>query len=469
MQKAIRHVLAVLSRVLFIGLSCQIILGVLWTCCNFGKFQQFGDSFFYKEVSESLLFDEYTGALYPVIVMLTRGLEEMLPIPYTYAIHMLQMAVAGYVGWRFLRMLGVEKCFFAIWGSLALFTFPMLLQCHLAILPHSLTFSVFLLEVGFVIEAMKQKRLLCSKQLCKIGICWTVSTLLMPEYLYFGAVPVLLNFLFCRKKHLIVDGEHSLDKAKSFGRQFFYNVFLVFLFAVAILGIEGLVQQKGAYGRPEQAIEASFFRRVAWTSLNDYYEQWPEEMKQICSRELVRETAGYADHMERLLQPQLEEAVGAPKAQEWYWQVGKMVLENNSSKILHEVAWDVVSLTLPPVATQMLLKGRGYDSYVGRNYEIMKAEAPVLTKHYVNYSCWWFVVGIVLAFIIEVGLLLLKKRSRIYTVVICVVTSVSQIMWYALMGAGVWDYKNALFVGAVWLVWMISAMERSWQVSTDIA
>lgn len=450
MQKPIKHISAVLGRIIFIGLSLQIVLGILWIGYNFGDFQEFGDSLFYLEVSKSLLFDEYTGALYPVLLVLVRGIEEILRIPYTYVVHFLQLIVAGYAGYYFLRTCGMKGRFFPIWGSLSILTFPMIAQCHMAILPNSLSFSVFLLEMAFVLQPVIGKTALRPVQLCKANVFWLLGALLMPDYFYFGMVPVLLLLLY------------DLCKFRAqLGKRFLCNLILTAAFVGIITSVEALVQEEGCYGKPGKTMEAALFRRVAWTSLYEYYGSWPQELREVCPDYFVRETSFFADNMERMLQPLLEEALGEARARELYVEVADMIFANRKSKILHETAWDAVGYALPPVAAGMLLTGRGYDSYVGRNYEIMRREAPVFTKYYMDYSCWWFVAGIILAFVIELGLWLQGKRKSIFPAVICIIVSGVFVLWYTLYGAGMWDYKNALFIGAMWISLMILPAAKS--------
>lgn len=449
MQKAIRHILPVMGRILFIGLSLRVILGVVWIVANLGSFQEFGDSLFYLEVSETLLFDEYTGALYPVLLMLARGIEGLLRIPYTYVIQVLQLIIAGYAGYFFLGKIGVKDFFFKIWGSFVFLTFPVIAQSHLAILPNSLAFSAFLAEMAFVLEAVQRREPLRIRQLFYGNLFWLTGALLVPEYLYLGAVPVLLLLVYdiCRYR-------------KQQGKRIFANLILIVAFAGMIVGVNHLVQQEGACGRPAKTVDAALFRRFAWTSLSKYYGEWSQEMRDACPYDLMLETAQYADNMEELLQPQLENAIGSKQAQEYYRQVWKYALAHNMRNNLHEIAWDVVSYTLPTVSMQMLLEGRGYDSYVGRNYEIMRQETPKLTKWYVDYSCWWFVVGIIITFGMEIGMLLLKKKYGLFSVMMCMLVSGAFVVWYAMQGAGMWDYKNTLFTGAMWLLWMILAIRR---------
>ena len=74
MQKAVGRISALLSRIIFIGMSIQIVLGIVWMCGNFLYFQDFGESAFYVSVSKNFFCDEYTGILYPVDLLLARGI-----------------------------------------------------------------------------------------------------------------------------------------------------------------------------------------------------------------------------------------------------------------------------------------------------------------------------------------------------------------------------------------------------------
>lgn len=68
-----------LGRVIFIGFSVQIILGILWAFFAMPGFRSFQDSFFYLEVSDTLVWDEYTGILYPLLLRFLRGVCSFLP------------------------------------------------------------------------------------------------------------------------------------------------------------------------------------------------------------------------------------------------------------------------------------------------------------------------------------------------------------------------------------------------------
>lgn len=458
-MKVVRHIFAIAGRIVFVGLSIQIVLGLLWMCCNFTGMQQFGESQFYIEASKSFLCDEYTGALYPALLMLTRGIEDVLRIPHTYIVYLLQVGLAGYAGYNFFEFL--KNRIMRIWASLVLLTFPMAMQCHMAVLPNSLAASLFLLEMTYVLRAFRRKEALQAVDLAKANTCWLLAALLLPEYLYLGAVPVILVFLY--EIMTLVSAKKNGANGPKRGKSIVYHGILIVAFIGMIAGANSLTQEPGCYNRPEKSLNAALFRRTVWTSITDYYAQWPEDMRACFTEEEVKQIGVYADNMERILQPRLEMELGVERANVIYQELGAYIWEQNTSKIVHQTAWDAVGYSLPTMTVQLLLAGRGYDSYLGRNYDVMRQEAPKLTGYYMDYSCWWFMVGVVLAVVLLPGAFGNKKKiaKTLLPTMVCVVSAGCMVIWYTLQGAGVWDYKNALFVGQLWLIGMMVVAERN--------
>ena len=65
-----------------------------------------------------------------------------------------------------------------------------------------------------------------------------------------------------------------------------------------------------------------------------------------------------------------------------------------TSDNIHQIAWDCLGYAMPTVLLQLLLDGRGYDSFSGRNVDIMMTGDPRLTELLLKYSSWWFLSGI---------------------------------------------------------------------------
>lgn len=461
MQKACKTFLAVAGRVLFIGFGVQIVLGIIWLAANFPGFQEFGESALYVEISKSLICDEYEGILYPVLILMARGIEDFFHIPYHYILYLVQIGMAYFAGYRLLHSVGIRKSRMDVWGSLAMLTFPMAMQCHLAILPDSLTTSCLLLELSFSFDILREGRAVRSRQLVKVLAFWLAIALLQPEYLYLGFIPVAV-LLLCSKKRIL------------------YNGILVMAFVGMITGVEDLTQVTGYYGRAHQSMEMSMASRFAWPHVRQDYEYWPEEVKEYIPWEKAVQLDYYADNMYRILARTLEETVGEEVADELLREIAEIAWQRHGKQLLHDTAWDVVGYTFAPVVLQRQLSGKAYDSYSGRNYDIMRGRTPQLTEYYLNYGCWWFAVGLGIAVLIQLGVFVkrvyeLWKRKqhiswnigKIMSGIIVLSTSVGMVLWYSLRGAGMMDYKKTITVGLLWLLGMLYSSIRSLRIQDE--
>lgn len=126
---------AVIKGILFIGFSIQIILGIVWMCCNFAHVQDF-------PVPDTTLY----GGLF-------RLLGGCAPLMY-----LLQLAAAFCGGYFFIQSVAPVGKWTAVWRTLALLTFPFAMQCHLAVQPHSLAGTLFLMVLAFIVRGFKGKR-----------------------------------------------------------------------------------------------------------------------------------------------------------------------------------------------------------------------------------------------------------------------------------------------------------------------
>ena len=85
----------------------------------------------------------------------------------------------------------------------------------------------------------------------------------------------------------------------------------------------------------------------------------------------------------------------------------------------------------------------------------MRQECPVLTYYYIQYALWWFVVGCFVTAVITMVNLARKQKVQICGIAVCVLSGVVMAVWYVMTAVGAWDYKNALFAGCFWIIWMI--------------
>ena len=485
MQKLNRASAQIAGRFLFLGVSVQILLGIFWSVRSFGIFPEFGDSYTWLKAAETLVCDDYMGIGYPLFLMLARGIESISSIPYTFFVYTVQLLAAFYAGIVFLRACGVAgKKGFLCWGSLGLLTFPCAMQSHLAVLPNSLGYSFLLLELSALLRILRRDAAAedCEKTtparpihgLFEAGIWWAFSTLFVVENLYLGLVPLVAVWLI----HLWQLRGGKVEK-KRIGQE----LLLLLAMAGILFTLVPLWQTPGSYGKAENTVSAAMMRRFSWTHMRDQeeYEEWPEQLQNQMSWEDTRRAGFYAGTMEEGIQKTLEDNYGKAQAREIFREYALYHLKTYTSDNIHQIVWDCLGYTMPTVLLQMLLSGRGYDSFSGRNVDIMMTGDPKLTEVLLKYSSWWFLAGItvmVLAGIICGAATLLQRKKEKTTqevegrdtaqkglfwkiLGVCGITAVGMILWYTMRDAGCLDYKNGLLPGSLWLVGMILWIDKT--------
>lgn len=457
-HKGLQHILAVLRSMIFIGISIQIVLGLIWMCSAFPAFQEFGESYLYVEISKTLVCDEYTGILYPLLLGAARGVEWLLRIPYYMVMYPVQLFLALYAGCKFLNALGAPNKYWRLWGSLGLVTIPMAMQNHMAILPQSFVGSLLLLQLSILIYDSRGRGEKGLRPLAQMSLLWLLCALLLPEYLFLGGI---IPFC-CLARGLAKDRRESR-------RRLWHKALFILAFGGMAAGILNLTQVEGSYGRVHKSLSATLYSRIGWSSISDTLQRWPEGMLDIVGLERARATAQGADNIARILGPALEETVGEEGAKAYFRAAARQAWEYDYRRILHEIAWDAAGYTVSPIVLQLQLTGRGYDSYSGANYDIMRSNRPELTAAYVDYSCWWFAVGLGLMALWLCGCFLhvtlfgeQKSGGRktasawgylqqpLGVLVPCAVLGGCVTLWYTMSGGGMMDYKNSILINYLW-------------------
>jgi hypothetical protein len=399
MQKILKHCTAVLGGVIFIGFGIQIVLGILWMC---NAFIGLGIGEGIVCVGELLFFG---GA----VLFLTRCIR------------------AG-------RLSG------DIALTLAVVTFPMVLQSLMEVDSRVWTGAMLLFEVGCVLRAGRdfQKRRFLLWALC----FWLAAGLLRREYLYIGAVPMLLlvvsHFLAVRKMR------KSAEKVRGRYRSAWNHLLLV-------LAAGGIIAGVGSFYREPVNLAVHAASRLAWTELTDNYEHMPYKKRIMIYDGTLRESSYEADGIAQILYPSLEKNRGSEEAESLLWKLSATAWETRKGQIVKEIAWDMAGYLLPPEVLQLQLQGRAYESYAGMNYRQILMPAPRLGKIYMDYSCWWFGIALVLRVLLW---LLEERRAAMRECVVIVFTGLFMALLYTMNGAGRMDYKNTLFILCAWLVWL---------------
>lgn len=231
----------------------------------------------------------------------------------------------------------------------------------------------------------------------------------------------------------------------------------------------------GAFDRdrrelPGYSLEAALASRLAWPTLWTDYEQYEGELAEILLP-VAWDASLCPDNM-RLLQERLESQAGEEAAKRYYLQMARMAWDGHAPGIVRQIGWDVLGYAAAPLVFPLQMEGKGYDSYSGRNYEVMRERWPVLTRNYVDYGCWWF------GWMLAISALLLLGRERpegesrsergrrrkktVMSIGICAVVCGALVAALTMRGAGKMDYRETIALNALWMTAPLLLLGREW-------
>lgn len=427
MKKAAVQLCVLLRSFLFIGFSIRILLGLAWLCTNFMEVQAFAP---------------VGGLLYPLLLQMFEGIPQIL--------YLLQLGVAFAVGYVLIKPYGRQSKFWKIWYVLALMTFPMALQCHLALLPHSFVSSLVLLELVFCRGIFAGEGRAPVAGLARAAACWFGLALLLPEYVWLGIIPPVLTVLL-----------HLRELCKHI-RQLAYCIILIAAFGGMIVGLRSLTSPEEKEGN-QNTFWFSMASRTAWPRLWESHILWSEELRAIVEN-VVWDASSSPDNMERIFRPALEQVVGVDQAQEYYREIAKVAWQLNKKQIVNQIVGDLLTYAAPTSVLQLQLSGKSYAFISGRNYEIMGMNHLRLTKYYVAYSCWWFFAALGATVLLILSGCAAEKRlvslSKLKFCAVVVIWSGILVCFYTMQGAGIADYKYTIAVASLWSFLALVAMGK---------
>lgn len=463
MRRTAKHVRGVLQAVLVCGMAVQILLGLAWLSKNMGGLQNFQESMalLTGEGRETGL---YSGVLYR---SLAGGLSSHLWILYG-----IQLAAALAAGYGLTAsLLERENRLLGILGALTLATIPQALQCHLAVLPWSLGTSLLMGETALWLRQYRRRQGWRGTVALLLG-GWLLMLLILPVYAWFP-LPLLAAALWRRRKGKGKRGVLAWGLA-------------VLLLCLGTLGIN-------CGFRPadwNRQLAADALSRWGWPYFQDNYEGIPDPLHEEIGLVTAREVSAYADGVERVLVPKLEEQYGAEETTALLWELTGICLRENLKKDVKNVIWDLAAYHAAPPILEMQLRGRAYESYSGINYEQMKNRAPVLTRYYVTYGGrWWWLMPALAAVIWLCGRLFYGKCSRTGAAgpsgiglppankklrsrlrdFLCRWLPVGigaemLILCFVFGGSGIMDYKKAVWVTILWYLPALSQLGKEERV-----
>lgn len=444
MRKAAGAVLLVIKNMLFIGFTVQIFLGLFWMAGNLGKVQDFAP---------------VDTGVYPLLLRLAGKWYVLL--------YLLQLGAALYAGCRLLRSLQamtkwhVRGKGICLWGSLAMMTLPMAMQCHLALLPYSLVSSLGLLEISFVCEPAGEKNLFGEKALWGSLACFAAQCLLWPKYCIPGMVLPLL--LFLRRLPGILRNRERLCRG--------------LLLAVCFLAVTAAgygAEHSGESGRCNTSgWNWRLVKRFCWPTIWVDWAGVPEALN-LAANTVLWNSSFYPSNMDIYLKPELDAMTPETAGSVMKTMVSR-AWRDHYPMVVRQIGWDVLGYSVTPVILPLQLTGDAYDSCSGRNYEIMRNGTPVLAKYYVKASCCWFTASLVLlAGAVVSGCIgefserrksattHRERLSGMFPFLAVAVSAAVTVLFFTLQGAGIMDYKYTVWVNQLWIAGciMIAGFDR---------
>lgn len=440
-RQAGRHIQEVLRAALVCGMGVQISMGLAWLVYNIGGMQSFQESMALLAGRASGT-GMYSGVLYRALAAVFSSCPWML--------YGLQLAAAGWAAYGLTACFAAkEKRGFRLFCTLALMTIPQTMQCHLAVLPWSLGTSILLWETVLwrsiwqdTLDGGGEKQLQGTRKRRLAGMLsgWLLLLLILPAYAWF-VLPLLFAALWRLAKSRWICG--------------------LALLALCLCNVTvGFGWNPADWNR---RLAVSALSRTGWPSFESDYETFPQQLREDIGPVIARDVTAYADGVERLLIPRLEELYGEEKTTAVLWELAGICLRDNLMTDLKNIVWDMAAYHATPPILAMQLRGRAYEAYSGINYEQMKSEAPLLARYYVTYAGRWWWMMLALAAGIWLCGLPQRGNERGQT------HAVRSFVWYWLpvlagvewmilsqvfRGSGIMDYKETLWVIVFWY-WIV--------------
>lgn len=391
----------------------------------------------------------FCGSLAASESLFSMGKNEFAP----HAWCLLQLLIAGFSSYHLLKTLGIHSKKWLICGVLGLLTFPMAAQCHLSFGRDSIVSSLLLLLFSASVRCIRGGK---ERTRVQLGVILLTAALLAGI------------------------GVSGVNVTRA---------------PMAEAGAAG--ESKTWYTVAQERFETSMVSRFAWSSLQTLYGTWPEEIKKAVPEQVVRETSYYADNVERVLFPWLQQTYGTgeqgrAQTAAVLRSITRIAQENNTKGICREILWDAAGYGFSPIVVQLQLAGRGYDSYTGILYDNLGQHTPRLSYIYMTYGCRFFGMALLLGIILRCigmedctnggegstqggerstqggegstqGNVSRKKNRKIFwgTFLFGLLFAGALIAFYTLRGAAMMDYRKTIVLVLLQLAWMLSSAERS--------
>lgn len=348
---------------------------------------------------------------------------------------------------------------FTVFTALAALCIPQVMQTFTSHYTNAFAVAAYIMMVTLALGGREDESRKPYRPVAVMGLLWIVSALLMPEYLYIGGILMITGALYKLKG--IVNITLCI------------NTFLIVgAFCGILLAGKGLMINAGLVESRENEFSLRLVSRLAWPNLQNNHKDWPEEIKNVMDWDAAGEISQTADGIFEIFDPLFRQTLSADKAQEVYFKLAKCALQIRKKDIAGRMLWDGACYLFSPYLITLQLKGIGYQTYSGRNYEMMKENAPFLTKYYVDFGGICFLGGMIIMLMIMLLSTKEKPKKEEYKKEEYEKKTWQSVVWFVgvnilfmvacfvLRGGGMMDYKLTAFVYVVWISVQSYALQK---------
>ena len=429
MKKFAKFSWSVIKGFVYTTMVMQIVLGVIYIGRNFMTVPVFQETTRYLEMAETLRFDEYTAALYPLLL---RFMSSIAFIPFQIPLYVIQIAVGVLCAYHF-AYTWAEKKHTAWLCSLWINTIPFVAQAHVTVLPHSLAFSFFLLISWKLFKGIRRKEHLSMIEFTVVLCSYTLLVQLGREYF----IPATMLLLWTTLLQFYQKSNRFLLVCVS--------ILISFGVLTSNAAIYQTTQIPGTNGRIQRSMKAALFQRLGMSTMTDRFIIYmPEEIEECFTGEELEIFARYPYRLQEEFGPVLEERYGKQYANELYWKMALLGFGNATKDNLLDIMEDTFNYAVP-AGMYFNWRDGNLKGLTGWNYQQFIKQAPQLAAAYAQNSQVFWLIGLGASIIAVIVLMTQRKNLLIRLWVPTGIYIMVNALYFAMQGANVYDYKLALF------------------------
>lgn len=436
---------------IYIAVFAQIVSGTVYLVCNFTDYICYPETEDILHVARGLLFDEYTGILYPLFVRVCLNIQSFLGLGYYLVVHLVQLfffgSTAGYL----------VKTFFSgkkVWIVTAyIVSFPMCLQSILMVSPFAFKAGFGFLIVGAMVRLWKAG--------CKMSnwilllVAYMLSALNVTDDLYMWLLPIgIFAIAQCLRK----------KNASHIGRRVCLLLTVILIF-FATFGVLNHTVRPGARGRMQRTVSSVLFQRTVWPEFRMKFAFLPLDVLEYIESNIALESDSASEMIMYQIGPTIDREYGFERANELYMESFINQLGYNKRAIFKAVLNDFTGYLFHPYSTIWYMNGQEGSAF-STVYGLMSAKNPKMT-HF--YFCIAFVSMFVLTF--ERVLHLIKQeykthKSGLRKGLLFAGILIFQAMWYSIANVQGVDYRYGLLNVAIFSLFVLG--DKVFETTTGI-